>query len=373
MKLNVDTSTAGSRRTWKLTLVGGKSDRACWFETDEALPEPQTLDFALAASVHRAMSDGLDLHLCGNASFKMLAHLEHYIEIWSSWRPDLYRAIGLSADSVDVTTKVGSFLLPDAVLAFSGGLDSSATLARQLGKLAGRNTVEIQALMLVHGFDLPLNEAMAFERAFSSIRRQTEKFDLPISIVATNWRHSFQNDWEMEFTSALSACLHLHAARYPVGMFASDDSYAAIKDYLPWGNNPVSNHYLSGGFFEIREDAGALSRCAKAALVGRYLELRDGLRVCWAGPMTGENCGRCEKCIRTQLNFISQGLSAGPAFPTDLSAEEVSRIAPANGLQCVLMEEICVEAEKAGLIDDRIEALRKVVHLARQKGFGRSR
>ena len=367
MKLYVDTSVKDSRRRWELTLVGKNADRSCWFEADDSFLQPSTLDFALAAGVHRAMSDGQDLHLSGTASFKMLANLEHYIEIWSSWRPDIYKPIGLSADDVDMTAHTGPLARPGAVMAFSGGLDSSATLIRQIENLAKRSTVEVQMLMLVQGFDLPVGASAAFERARAAIMRQVEQFHLPISVVATNWRQSFEKDWEMEFISALSACLHLHSARYSVGSFAADEAYATLKDYLPWGNNPLSNHYLSGGLFEIREDAAALSRCAKAELVARYPQIRDNLRVCWAGPMTGENCGRCEKCMRTQLNFIARGLSPSAAFPSALAAADVSKIAPTNILQCLYIEEICAEADNAGVIDDRIEVLRSIAHTARQR------
>jgi len=369
IRLNVDASVTDSRRTWTLTLLGKAGDRSCWFAVDETIPEPPTFDFALAASVHRAMADGEDLHLAGTASFAMLANLEHYIEIWSSWRPDLYQPIGLSADKVDTTTSPHSRVSPSAVLAFSGGLDSSATLVRQIEGLAKRDTAHVRMLMVVHGFDLPLDAPSAFSRALTSIGRQVARFELPSSVVTTNWRQTFQCNWEMEYVAALSACLHLYSAQYPVGLFAIDESYATIKDYLPWSNNPVSNHYLSGESFEVRGDAGALSRGEKAELVARYPEIGDNLRVCWAGPMTGENCGRCEKCVRTQLNFIARGLLTGSAFPRELIPEDVIQIAPKNATQLMFMEEICREADLGGCNDQRIEALRGVVRDARRRDF----
>jgi len=150
---------------------------------DETLPEPLTLDVALSASVHRAMVDGQDLHLTGTASYAMLANLEHYVEIWSSWRPDIYRPIGFSADEIETTPFPQPRLRPAAVLSFSGGLDSSATLVRQMEGLAKRDTVDVRMLMLAHGFDLPLNEPSAFATARTSVERQAARFDLPISIV----------------------------------------------------------------------------------------------------------------------------------------------------------------------------------------------
>jgi hypothetical protein len=171
--------------------------------------------------------------------------------------------------------------------------------------------------------------------------------------------------WEMEYACALAACLHLHAARYPVGVIAIDHSHATLKQYLPWSSNPLSNHHLSG-LFEIRSDAGALGRCEKTALVARYPSILNNLRVCWEGPLTGANCGRCEKCIRTQLNFIARGLDPGPSFAAGFSAADVALIKPATQAQLAFMREICAEADAFGIADERIEALREVAALAQR-------
>jgi hypothetical protein len=83
--------------------------------------------------------------------------------------------------------------------------------------------------------------------------------------------------------------------------------------------------------------------------------------------MTGKNCGLCKKCVMTQLNFIVRSLSPGRAFPQTLLPADVLRIEQKNAGRPTLREEICEEADKAGLIDDRIEALRAVVCRERQR------
>jgi hypothetical protein len=41
----------------------------------------------------------------------------------------------------------------------------------------------------------------------------------------------------------------------------------------------------------------------------------NNLRVCWQGELEDRNCGVCEKCIRTKLNFLATGSSIPSCFP----------------------------------------------------------
>ena len=38
------------------------------------------------------------------------------------------------------------------------------------------------------------------------------------------------------------------------------------------------------------------------------------LRVCWQGPDAGNNCGVCEKCVRTRLAFSNHGIDWPSCF-----------------------------------------------------------
>jgi hypothetical protein len=356
----VDSKMSAGRRTWTVVLSSPGSEKSCWIETDADLPEPPNLDFALATAVHPAMMQQTDLYLEGRASYALLANLERYIDIWTSWRPVLYRPIGVDAAEVELGAPAVPLVRPPAVQAFSGGLDACATLIRQREGLADRSSADVRELMHVHGFDVPIEAAAAFDLGHAKVRRQIEPFGLEARVVRTNWRQALSHAWKMEFLSVLAACMHLYASRYPVGLFAFDESYATIKRYLPFGSDPVTSRHLCGAF-EVRGDGGGLSRCAKAALVARYPSVRDNLRCCWNEVRAGRNCGRCEKCVRTQLNFISQGLRPGASFPGDLRPDAVERIWPRSPSQLEYMKEICAEGDARGMSDERIEALREVV------------
>ena len=59
-----------------------------------------------------------------------------------------------------------------------------------------------------------------------------------------------------------------------------------------------------------RHDAAGVHRPAKArelAEASRRLAAPIRIRVCWTQPEGFLNCGRCEKCLRTAINFISVG------------------------------------------------------------------
>jgi hypothetical protein len=136
---------------------------------------------------------------------------------------------------------------------------------------------------------------------------------VPLTVIRTNWREVAEGDWEMEHMAALAACLHQFAGLCDVGILGSDLTYAF--NFEPWGSSPSTDPLLAGGRFAIRIEGQAIWRTARAALIARFPSLMRNIRVCWAGPLTGANCGRCEKCIRTQLNFLVLGIDPGVAFP----------------------------------------------------------
>src|SRR5690606_18974882 len=63
-----------------------------------------------------------------------------------------------------------------------------------------------------------------------------------------------------------------------------------------------------------------LTRTERLAHIVENSALAPAIRVCWEHAATGENCGVCEKCITTQLNYRALGREpqgfrriAGPA------------------------------------------------------------
>lgn len=294
-----------------------------FWEIDSPLdiPPPETLDFAALATLFLAMKHKARLHVRGAVTPTLLRNLEELNEAWHQLLPHDYAPISIDADQIAADRPYTSRTTPRAALAFSGGLDSAFALARHLGGHAGRRTARVATAVLIHGFDIPLSATAAFEAARRSAEAALCGFAIPLTIVRTNWREIAETNWEMDHMTAIAACLHQFSGACDLGVFGSDLTYGF--NFWPWGSNPAIDHFLAGGRFGMRAEGQGFKRTARAALVATVPALLDNLRVCWAGPMTGGNCGRCEKCVRTQLNLLAAGYDPGPAFPVRASLRDV--------------------------------------------------
>lgn len=337
------------RRT--LTIDGRET---AFFEiSGDVLPPALELsDFAAIASVFLVMREGRPLHIDGRVSRMLLRSLEELQEAWALWQPNDYRPVPITAaEEVDVAAETPR---NTGVFAFSGGVDSVATLLRhQCGEM-GRRTVRPIAAAMVHGFDIPLSEADAFATARRGAEAMLAKLNVPFAVVRTNWREMIGRRWEMEFGAGLAACLHQFAGAADFGVIGSDEDYAHLE--FPWGSNPVTNHFLTGGAFKIQTDCGGVSRTDRVRLICRYPEVASLLRVCWEGPHSGVNCGKCEKCLRTNLNFLANGHEP-LCFERRPTQFEILGIKARNSVQIAYLEEILGSARMNGVREPWVIAL----------------
>jgi len=71
-------------------------------------------------------------------------------------------------------------------------------------------------------------------------------------------------------------------------------------------------------------DGATHSRTEKVKEIADWKVGIDNLRVCWQGGQKDRNCGKCEKCIRTQLNFLATGNPIPKSFPDYQLGENIS-------------------------------------------------
>ena len=259
------------------------------------------------------------------------------------WRTK-YTPVRITADQImpaeTQTTRRGMF-------AFSGGVDGTFALLRHHKARAGLRTARPIGAMLIHGFDIPLGEQDAFDRARANVAEVIGALGLPLSVVRTNWQSEACTAWLQEYLAGLSACLHQFRGFANVGVLGAGEDYAHLTQ--PWGsNNPITNHLLSGSGFEIHTEGGGFTRTQRVRLICDYPEIAAKLRVCWEGPMTGGNCGRCEKCIRTKLNLMA--IQAPPVcFDGPATHAQILSLTARNRLQLGFLEEILTSAKKNGV------------------------
>jgi hypothetical protein len=127
----------------------------------------------------------------------------------------------------------------------------------------------------------------------------------------------------MTHVLGIAAALHQFHRQFASAVIADDVPYEA--QVTPWSSNGITNQMLGCRAFPIRPTGAAWSRTEKAGAVAGNPAVLQHLRVCYERPELGENCGVCEKCVRTKLNFHAVGIGAVPALGAAITVEDVSR------------------------------------------------
>ncbi len=274
-------------------------------------------DAALLAFLPCAMRQGLDIKVEAAVDAGLLRQLEEAQDAWLRWSPDMYRRV-----AIDAAETIPDALPADqtAVVAFSGGLDSTFSLHAHKRGLMGRRTLDIRAGVLGHGLDIPLEQPGWFENARVRAKAILDHYDVPLTVVRTNLR-CVDIPWGQYFIFATTSMLHLFKGHVSAGTIAPDQVYD--QEILGWGSNSVTNQMMSGPSFPIRFTGGGWTRTEKAgALCGEAPALAN-LRVCWEHPESPTNCGACEKCVRTKLNFMANGVEDFPALGAPVTVQQI--------------------------------------------------
>ncbi|MBN1879743.1 hypothetical protein JW823_06500 [bacterium] len=291
-----------------------------WF----ALPESKESELIgnsdpfVVGLIYLFMQTGLPVHIHGAVSPSLLRNLDDYQDAWVEWLPKL-KKVSIRADREEELT------LPEnrteTVVAFSGGVDSCFTAYRHTQSDDRRFLFKPAAGLIVHGFDIPLENLKAFDSAVDRSKRVLMSLGMETIPVSTNYR-SLVSDWSHSFGAAIAACLMLFAQRYRFGLIGQGLTYNE-SCVLHEGSNPFTDPLLSSDSFRVIPDGTAYSRASKIAAMSQWNEFLSDLRVCWQGPEKDRNCCRCEKCIRNILTFRALGLPQPPCFPLDVTDEQI--------------------------------------------------
>jgi hypothetical protein len=205
-------------------------------------------------------------------------------------------------------------------MAFSGGADSAFTAWRYRPGTVESRPPRLVAGMMVHGFDIPIEDPGAFARAADRSARMLASLGMDLIPVATSFREQ-PGDWEDAHAAALASCLALLRGRFRRGVIASCYPYSAL--ILPYGSNPVTDAMLSSDSFRIVHDGADTAKVEKVRAIVSWPEARQHLRVCWQGPHGDRNCCRCQKCVWTMLVFRMVGGGLPECFQREISDREI--------------------------------------------------
>ena len=286
---------------------------------------PHHCNAFVVATLFLAMDYPAELVVHGEVDRTLLQNLVEFQTAWVSWCPR-YQIINITADrEIDnLGTTLG---IPNsnhqAIMAFSGGVDSCFTLGRHTKFELGRQRQNLTAAVMVHGFDISLDQSEIFDRALAKSQVILDSVGVKLIPLVTNFR-ALNQDWEDAHGAAIVSCLMLLENLYPLGLIASGPSYKSLV--FPQGSNPLTDRYLSSSSFQVIHDGAGYSRLEKIKEISNWPEVRDHLRVCWQGSELDKNCCQCEKCIRNILSFRSLGAGLPSCFPEDVTDQQIAAL-----------------------------------------------
>ncbi len=291
----------------------------------------------------------------------LLANAERLMRIWSAWYP------GVSVVPIEApTTPDSSDMRPAKAAAFfSGGVDSFFTAVRSRPLAAPAERAPVDDLITVWGFDVPLERADAFARLRDRHRVAAYELGKHLIDVATNLRSTRWREaqWSYLAHGAGLACIALFLEqRFHTAYIAGSVAY---RDLHSWGSHPATDPLFSTSRTAIVYDAIAYLRTEKIeSLAGCDPALR-ALHVCYESE-SDENCGACNKCLRTMLALdICGALARCDAFPRKtIDLRQVARFDCSHPFDHRELQDI----RKLALAKGRVDAARAI-----DRSFARTR
>ena len=329
---------------------------------EKDIPPPPVLDGFIFGIILRAMRLRQNVRVHGALSRDALLNVHEFQEAWALWKPEVYSKVRILPS--DVLDSLAPATPSESLAAFSGGVDSVFTALRHRTKQLGNASYPLNdAVIMVHGFDVPLDAPEHLAVLQDRTKPLLDELDLRLITIRTNLKAATRQDWGDSFMAQLACCLHNYAHKYRYGLAGSSEPYNAL--ILPWGSSPATDHLLSGAAMRLVHDGAGYSRTAKVAYLAKHETAIRVLKVCWEGKETFKNCGACEKCIRTQLNFLAAGMSHAPCFDAPFDTAKISSIALRNDVQCAELMSIYKYAAAEGrdepwmhLLKARLDAYR---------------
>jgi len=318
----------------------------------------ENCDPYVLATVFYAMHLPANVSVHGTVSPSLLSNLEEFQATWHSWAPQDYQVVGMQADiEQESEPAVGEA----TVMPFSGGVDSAFTAWRQRTGRAGRQKEDLQAGLVLHGFDIPLKSQQAFEHALERCRRMLDSLGMQTIPLTTNLR-SLGGNFTNTHAPILASCLALLQKRFSVGLVApSNPHFLLVYPWaLPYGSNPLSDAFLSSQAFKIVNDSACLDRIDKIQALAEWPEAMQSLRVCLGQNPDRRvyNCCKCEKCIRNLLSFRLLGMELPSCFPRDVNNWDILRMSYTHPARFRYFEKLVELARQQRVRASWVSALR---------------
>jgi hypothetical protein len=329
----------------------GAAPQRLWWSLPEAWSDAVTpwADPFVVAMLFPMMQGRRPVMVEGRVSPSLLRNLETYMAIWRAWVPDRYQPVAIrAAEEIEPPPPAQPAA---SVVPFSCGVDSCYTLLRHRRKLMGRRNRSIGAGVVMHGFDIWLDQPNAsamFAGMLESARRLLDSQGVACIPMTSNF-HELPTVWGHSFAAQLVGGLRLLGGRFGSALMPNNIPYIGLGELS--ASHPASNPHMGSQAFEVVDDGGESGRVEMVELLAQWPEAKQNLRVCFENPGSHTNCCRCEKCIRTILSFRAAGYGLPPAFSQDVTDRQIRRVRLHRDIYRVLWEQMVRDARQRGLGD----------------------
>ena len=217
----------------------------------------------------------------------------------------------------------------------SGGVDSLSNFCRNTGQYDRNDPRRIKYGIFVYGLDIgdpnKVDREDVFETGTELLRTFLDEHGCELIPVCTNAR-DIESDGvfyeERHFGSILGGIAHSLAASISLCQIALD----LRADYTDeWGSHPWLNKYFSSSFIKLESTMDSFTRIEKYNFFKSNPRSLDVLRVCYNMrdiPQGRLNCCYCQKCVRTKVELLAQGLldTAATFHDKEITREQVKKL-----------------------------------------------
>lgn len=342
-----DLVTEGDGLRARLSVNG--RERAIAYRLDGIQPT-QGVEALAVALLPLAMSRGWSLELPGGLSPRLRDGLDSAQAILAGWWEDW--------DRVELRTEEPGDPRPapegGTACFFTGGVDSFYSVLTEQERL--------DAVIFVHGFDVPLGDLSRRNRIAGSLREAADELGLELIEVETNIKDLAWRGCKWGFHAhgaALASVALLTGSRFGEVLIPASHTY---RDLYPWGSHALLDPLWSTEAVRVVHH-GALGRTRKVAVLAESQPAMRHLRCCHEAHDGGLNCGHCEKCLRTMASLrIVEALDRCATLPDELRLREIRRMPVLGRGWATLIRDLVAEAEGAG--DHRLaRALRRTLRV----------
>ena len=306
------------------SAAGEKID--IWYEVPASL-ESELSDTGnpwLIAMLPYAVKTGETLTMSLPVDPELLENVKGLVATWRNWYPELF------TPKIEVPTMSAPALAPNrrTVAFFSGGVDSWFTALRHIPELESAAIGQVDDLLIVHGFDIPVDDKNEFAILGKTLLRDAKKVNRNLIVVRTNLRKYgslWASRWGLLTNSpGLASVALILEKRFSKALIGSSHPFGPAL--IPWGSHPLTDSLLSTRSLVVKHDGASFNRVEKTTLVARHPEALADLHVCWRDS-GASNCGECQKCIRTMATLHLLGvLKANNPFPKAFEADKLASL-----------------------------------------------